>query len=117
MNRLEPVYEITEEMMELVNQDITAKDRESVIEKLNELLLRREKMIHSISEPYSLEEKQLGERLIPLNESVHKKMKRIFTNLKEEMQQMQKKKSTNQRYVNPYRNVQVMDGMYMDRKK
>lgn len=117
MNRLEPVYEITEEMMELVSNNITSKERESVIEKLNELLLQREKLLHSISEPYSMEEKQLSKRLIPLNKQVHIEMEKIFTKLKKEMKQMQKRKSSNQRYVNPYRNVQVMDGMYMDRKK
>ncbi len=44
-------------------------------------------------------------------------MNALFTELKQEMQQMKQQRKSTQSYINPYRDVQTMDGMFMDKKK
>ncbi|MFD1849016.1 flagellar protein FliT [Oceanobacillus bengalensis] len=117
MNRVRPIYELTLEMQELLDQRTPMKEREKIITKLNELVLQRGTCMDSVRSPYTEEEKQLGAQLIPLNEYVQNKMQLLFGELKVEMKQVKKQKSSNKKYVNPYQNVQIMDGMYMDKKK
>ncbi len=44
-------------------------------------------------------------------------MKYLFLALKNEMKQVQQQKKSTTSYSNPYKNVQNMDGMFLDQKK
>jgi flagellar protein FliT len=117
MNRLEPIYNLTLELNKLLDEPITAKSREVVITDLNRLLIKRGVEMENLNAPFSTEEQNLGEKLVPINEAVQRKMQVIFTDLKTEMKQVKQQKKSNQSYTNPYKSVQAMDGMFMDRKK
>jgi len=117
MNRVEKIYELTLQLDELLSQEITSKNRESIIEQLNDGLKKRGKYMEQLTPPYTDEEKGLGSKLIPLNEKIEKQMQEIFQGLKKEMKQLNKQKKSNQSYVNPYQHVQTMDGMFLDKKK
>lgn len=117
MNRLLKVQEVTIQLKELFDQDIHADNREAVIEKLNDLLEQREKDIKQLSPPYTAEENKLGEKLIPLNNEIEKKIQQIYKDLKIEMIQFKKEKKSNRSYSNPYEHVQTNDGMFLDKKK
>ena len=66
---------------------------------------------------FPLRNRSLAKKLVPINEDVQNKMQVIFTDLKTEMKQVKQQKKSNQSYTNPYKSVQTMDGMFMDRKK
>lgn len=117
MNRLQPIYDLTIELKNRLDEPISAKSREAVIIDLNRLLIKRGVEMENLSAPFSAEEQNLGEKLVPINEAVQKKMQVMFNGLKTEMKQVKKQKKSNQSYTNPYRSVQAMDGMFMDRKK
>ncbi|MFC4023848.1 flagellar protein FliT [Oceanobacillus longus] len=117
MNRVEPIYEITMKIKTLLEQDITAKSRESVIEELNDLILSRGMYMEKLKSPYTEEEKKIGKELVLINNEIQKKMQILFADLKLEMRQVKKQKKSNQSYTNPYKHVQTMDGMFMDSKK
>lgn len=116
MNKLKSVYEITVELKELLDPVITAKNREEVITRLNELIAARGEWVEQISPPYSDEEKALGEEIYSLNTKIEAKMQLIFSDLKQEMRQAQQQKKSQESYTNPYKQVQVSDGTYMDSK-
>ncbi|SET09729.1 flagellar protein FliT [Oceanobacillus limi] len=117
MNRMKDIYDITLQLNEIVNQDITAKNRQAVIEQINQLIDKRGNAMHEAKPPFSAEEKLIGEKLIPLNKDIEAKMRVIFDDLKQEMKQSKKQKKSNKTYINPYDKVQTADGMFMDRKK
>jgi len=117
MNRAQPIYDITNQMWSLLNQEITSKTREAVIEELNSLVVKRGTYMENLVSPYTDEEKQLGADLVKLNDRVQVRMQVLFTELKQEMKQMKKQKKSNQSYTNPYKSVHTIDGMFMDQKK
>ncbi|UJL45338.1 flagellar protein FliT [Virgibacillus sp. NKC19-16] len=117
MNRLESLYDITIQLKNVLDQDIIAKNRGSVIEKVNELIEKRGQLMVDLTEPYTEEEKRLGQQLVPLNEGIQASMNQLFNHLKAEMKQVKKQKKSNRTYTNPYESVQAMDGMFMDSKK
>ncbi|RDW15672.1 flagellar protein FliT [Oceanobacillus chungangensis] len=117
MNRLESIYDLTLELKKLLDEPMTAKSREAVITDLNRILIKRGVEMENINAPLSTEEQNLGKKLVPINEAVQKKMQVMFTDLKTEMKQVKQQKKSNQSYINPYKSVQAVDGMFMDRKK
>ncbi|ASN04732.1 flagellar protein FliT [Virgibacillus necropolis] len=117
MVRLKALVKITKELEEVLNQPIITKNRESVIEQINLLIEKRGKLMDSVKPPFTEEEKVMGKKLIILNESIQLKMTEVLDVLKVEMKQLKKQKKSNQNYVNPYKDVRTMDGMFMDSKK
>jgi flagellar protein FliT len=117
MNRVQTVYELTVNLQEWLNQEISEKNRAEIIEKINALVEKREEYIDALKPPYTMEEKELGKKIIPLNTEIQTKMQQLFDDLKLEMKNIRKQKKSNQSYVNPYASVQNTDGMFMDSKK
>jgi len=117
MNRVQTLYDLSEELRELLNKEITDKNRAEIIEETNELVEKREEYINALQPPYTNEEKDLGKKLIPLNTDIQEKMQKLYEALKLEMKNVRKQKKSNRSYVNPYASVRYTDGMFMDSKK
>ncbi|KPH76703.1 flagellar protein FliT [Oceanobacillus caeni] len=117
MNQLQKVFDITVEMKQILDKDISSNEREATIEQLNNLLLQREPFLERLTPPFSEQEDLLGKRLVFLNQEVQHLMDQLFSTLKTEIKQMNRQKKSNKNYTNPYHNVHVMDGMYLDKKK
>lgn len=116
MEVLEKVYELTKELTTLLEQPVTSKNRDDVMQQLNELIEERGKWMEQLSPPYSDEEMKLGNEIAKLNPKIQMKMQNLFTDLKTEMKQMQQQKKSQQFYTNPYKNVSTLDGTFLDRK-
>ncbi|MFS0674210.1 flagellar protein FliT [Ornithinibacillus sp. 179-J 7C1 HS] len=117
MNRVQPIYDITLKMQQLLPSTTTSNDRESVIEEINKLLLQRGTIMEEAKEPYTKEELETGNKLLLLNKDVEQKLNLLFQGLKAEMKQVKKQKNSNLKYTNPYDKVQTNDGMFMDKRK
>lgn len=117
MNRVQKLYELTEELRGLLSSEITDDNRAEIIEKTNELVEKREAYISALHPPYTEVEKALGEKLIPLNTEIQEKMQRLYDTLKLEIKNVKKRKKSNRSYINPYASTQNTDGMFMDSKK
>ncbi|MEN1967314.1 flagellar protein FliT [Lentibacillus sp. N15] len=117
MNRLQPLYELTNKLETLLEQEIPAKHRESIIQEINRLIAERGVLLREIHPPFTVEEKQLGEQIVASNRMIQQKMSMLFTVLKQEMKQIQQQQKSNNTYTNPYQHVQAIDGMFLDRKK
>lgn len=117
MNRLESFYEVTEILAGLLEQDITPKNREAVIWEANRLIKQRANMLYELHPPFTDEEKQIGAQIVSKNRVIQTRMHLLFTDLKQEMKQIQQKKKSNQTYMNPYGHVRPLDGMFLDSKK
>src|SRR5699024_2895641 len=117
MNRLEKLYKVTKQMEKVVNQEITAENREQVIQTINQLVEQRGLYMKDNNPPNTEEEKGTGEKLSIIKKQMQEQLDILFENLKKEMRQVKKQKKANQSYINPYQKVQAMDGMFMDQKK
>lgn len=116
MNRLTTCYELTKQLKQVLDQSITPANRESIINEVNDLVQKREKVMKQITPPFTEAEKELGKQVVLLNEPIQQKMQTIFAALKKDMQQIKKQKRSNESYTNPYEGVHTMDGMFLDNK-
>lgn len=117
MGGLERLFEVTKELEGVLNQPATPKDREALIEQVNHLIEKRGLLMENVNPPFTEREKVMGKKLVMMNETIQSKMTEVLNVLKVEMKQVKKQKASNQNYVNPYKDVRLMDGIYMDSKK
>lgn len=117
MNHLDELLKLTEQLREVLDTTITSKNREKIIEQTTKLIEIRGNHIQEIKPPFTVEEKEIGKRIIDSNVFIQKQMDSLFSDLKGEMKQIKQKKKSNRSYVNPYKSVQSFDGMFMDKKK
>ncbi|WP_152655243.1 flagellar protein FliT [Oceanobacillus sp. CFH 90083] len=117
MNRIVRIHQITESMQQLLSQDIGSHNREEVIGIFQEKMEERGQLLESIAPPYTEEEDKLGKSVVRMNQEIEKKMQYLFLALKNEMRQVQQQKKSTTSYSNPYKNIQSMDGMFLDQKK
>lgn len=117
MVRLERLYDTTMNMLSILNKlESNELERESVIEKVDQLIQQREEQIQAIKPPYSEEEIEIGQKIVRLNEEIKVKMDRIYDDVKGDMKRVKQKKELNRSYINPYGQIKTTDGMYLDSK-
>lgn len=116
MNRLEKLYQLTKQLMEVFDQEITSKNRDVIIKEIDQLIEQRGRYLKEVTPPYSKIETITGKEIVHMNKKIEKEMNVLFNGLKKEMQQIKKQKRSNQSYVDPYKNLQTIDGMFMDSK-
>lgn len=117
MNRLEPIMDVSKRLDSLLHSDEHTGDRDELISKATELIDERGVLMTSLVPPFTEEETLMGQELIPLNMRIESRMNELFDELKQEMKELKQQKRSKQQYKNPYRSVEVMDGMYVDSKK
>src|SRR5690625_4158086 len=117
MNRLDQVYHVTKKIEKMLNQSITNKNREDIIEKVTVLIEERGRIMEDLTPPFSEQEKLLGKKVVVLNEQIEKEMETLFETLKQDMRQVNKQKESSRTYINPYGNIKSTDGMYLDSKQ
>lgn len=116
MERVQKIYEKTEQLHQLLKQEITSQNRESLIVEVTKLIDERGQYMEGLTPPYTEEEQQIGQALIPMNREIEQRMNKLFNHLKSEMKQVQRQKKSNAQYKNPYKSVDTADGMFMDSK-
>src|SRR5690625_4308103 len=111
-NELKKINQLTHELLELCNKKHLMKNRAQFIEKMNEIIEQRENYNQTLAPPYTDEEIEIGQQVVKMNELITKHMLQVQKALKKEMQQMNKSKQSTQSYVNPYKDVRTIDGMF-----
>ncbi|QWC22384.1 flagellar protein FliT [Bacillus haikouensis] len=108
-------HSITKQLKEAV-EGLADVDRESIIETIEKLLAERQTLLGSIKPPFSVDEQLLGKEMMEWNQEIDRKLILLRTEIKRDMNGLTKKKSSAQRYTNPYQSLQH-DGMFYDKKK
>lgn len=107
---------LTKRLYELVLRGDKNQDRDAIIGKVESLLHEREQLLPAITPPFTEEEKQLGRKIVEMNKTIDKGLKKIKTEIQADIAGTKKKKTSAQKYVNPYESL-VTDGIYYDKKK
>ncbi|KAA0548796.1 hypothetical protein FZW96_06970 [Bacillus sp. BGMRC 2118] len=117
MSIVKQVYEVTSKLHQLLQQEETdSEKRDDVIEQIEQLLEDRQSLLDEMKGPYSDEEMQLGKQMIEYNTYIDRQLAKLRLMVQADMNKLKKQKSTNEKYVNPYKNVNF-DGMFFDKKK
>ncbi|MBM7551426.1 flagellar protein FliT [Thalassobacillus pellis] len=117
MSVLEEFYELTIQLYSKLNQKINSSNRTQLLEDINGVLSEREERIYLLTQPVTDVDKTRMKEILTLEPRIQQRLNFLFTELKMEMKNVKKQKSSNQKYTNPYKNVSGSDGMFLDKKK
>lgn len=119
MGPIEQLLSVSARLYKHLEEIPDVEGRDSYIEAINDLLEKRGQIIEllKVSEEFSLEKHQLTPHLLELDTGIKERLKNVMAVIKIDIKNLQNSKKTEQQYLNPYSNVQVMDGMYFDNKK
>lgn len=115
MSPVQAFYEATKRLLHLLESN-KPDGRDERIVLIEELLSERESLIRKIQSPYSDEEKELGKQLIQLNQKVTALLTREKTAIQKDLKQLNVKKESTNKYINPYQSLST-DGMFYDKRK
>lgn len=117
MNRMDSLYKTTKDMLEVLTENYTTVDeRTTVISKINNLLEKRSVILKEITPPYSEKEESIGKEIIKMDRTIREKMDHIYKLIQTDLRKLKQKKDTNKTYINPYKDMKTVDGMYLDNK-
>ncbi|MGD6848908.1 flagellar protein FliT [Rossellomorea aquimaris] len=108
-------YTITKQLKQALEQ-ATDENRESTIEEVESLLEKRQSVLGTINPPYTQDEQELGKQMIAWNQQIDRQLAQLRLEIKRDMNGLTKKKTSVQKYSNPYESLQY-DGMFYDKKK
>ncbi|WP_064093076.1 hypothetical protein [Rossellomorea aquimaris] len=107
-------HSITKELKEVIEQGNESRDAK--IERIEALLEKRQSLLGSLNPPFSEEEQALGKQMMTWNKEIDSKLVQIRAEVKRDMNGLSKKKTSAQKYNNPYESMQF-DGVFYDKKK
>lgn len=119
MEQLQQLLQISAKLYEQLVKDPEESVRDEFIEELHTLLDQRAELIEQVASSgfsYNAEDKA-HRTLFELDKGIRNRLERVMGSIKEDMKNLQNAKKNEQQYTNPYGHVQVMDGMYYDKKK
>ena len=117
MSAFEQVYQLSEQLYQLVLKPLAKDARDERIEQITSLLEKREQLLPKVQPPFTSEEKELFQQIRTWNDVITAKFTELKVQIQQDMIQTKKSKKTSQQYVNPYQNVSTSDGMFYDKRK
>ncbi|SDC58348.1 flagellar protein FliT [Pelagirhabdus alkalitolerans] len=117
MRPLDQLKTITDSLENLVNKPVSSKDRDIVIEQIQDKLTQRQKVIDQLKTPQTDDDKKLGQDILKKDRVIQEKVQELLLDVKKDMNKHKKHKNTSTKYLNPYQHVSVKDGSYWDKKK
>nr|WP_251025709.1 flagellar protein FliT [Bacillus sp. ISL-47] len=94
----------------------TTIDRDKKISEVEVLLEKRQLTMANMAPPYTEVEKELGAKLIKLNEKATQLMQREKLFIQKDIKDLSVKKESSNKYINPYQSM-ATDGMFYDKRK
>ncbi|MGD6842954.1 hypothetical protein ACQCVH_10600 [Bacillus infantis] len=108
-------YDATEKLFQVCQQSFEESGRNSVIKEIEALLSERDSLLQNIKPPFSSEELVMGKQINEWNQTIDKRLEILFSLVKADIQQTQKKKTNMVKYSNPYEGHQL-DGVFYDKR-
>lgn len=116
MSAVQALYDITKQLAEQLQKNVAKSERDSYIEQLQNILEKREDLIENVKPPYTTNEKKLGTEIVEMNKEISMQLTKVKKEVQYDILQLKKKKSSNNKYVNPYQSLSI-DGMFYDKRK
>ena len=96
----------------------TEEQRDEYIEKIHQMLDERGILIEKMhNDGFQLDlVKKSHAMLAELDKGIRERLAKVMQSVQADLKDLQNAKKSEQQYMNPYANVQVMDGRYYDKK-
>ncbi|MFS0595436.1 flagellar protein FliT [Peribacillus sp. S4] len=107
-------HDLTAELLAVL-EDRTITERDVKIERVTKLIDRRDGLLSQIKPPFTGEEQQMGRAVLLLNQRVNHLLKLQKQEIQRDIQEMNKKKKSSNKYTNPYESLSV-DGVFYDKR-
>ncbi|ASS94852.1 hypothetical protein [Peribacillus simplex] len=107
-------HDLTAELLAVL-EDRTITERDDKIERVTQLIDQRDGLLSRIKLPLTVEEQQLGRATVLLNQQVDHLLKLQKQEIQRDIQEINKKKQSSNKYTNPYESLSV-DGMFYDKR-
>lgn len=115
MEPVKALYNISKQLMVILQDSIIPDQREQSITEINRLLELRESFIKQIVPPYTDEQKELGKVIVKYNLIIDKELKKLKQTISSDIRQLKQQKQRKKIYENPYQSLSV-DGMFLDKR-
>lgn len=112
---IQAFHDLTAELLAVLEDRMIA-EREDKIERITELIDRRDEVIAQIKPPFTAAEQQVGRRTMLLNQQVDSLLKLQKQEIQRDILEINKKKNSSNKYMNPYESLSI-DGMFYDKRK
>jgi flagellar protein FliT len=115
MNAVQACNLLSEELITAL-QKVTTENRDKAIEKIQELLSKREQLLPMIKPPFTDQEALVGKKLIQQQNVLDRLLIKVKLEIQRDINGLSKKRTSMKRYINPYQNMQT-DGFFYDKRK
>lgn len=117
MKKLDELNRVTQKLAQLLEQPVTVKNRDQMLNEINQFLDQRENLLKDIKPPYSETDAKTAQSIMEKDKEIQLKLDHLFLELKSELRDVKRQKSSSEKYLDPYRHVASNDGTYWDKKK
>jgi flagellar protein FliT len=114
VSSIKQFYKLTTELIQFLEK--SEEERDEKITHVEDLLNQREYIMKDINPPYTTEERELGKEIVKLNTKLARLLQDEKASVQKDIKDLQIKKNSNTRYVNPYQSLST-DGMFYDKRK
>jgi flagellar protein FliT len=114
VNQVQPIYDYTVKLIDFF-ENRTEMDRDHKIQQIQEILKLRETAINDLNGVYTDQEKELGAKLINLDRTLRKLLEREKIFIQKDIKDLQARKESSQKYVNPYEGIPT-GGVFYDKR-
>ena len=119
MKQIQQVLQASAQLFSLLGNTPKVEERDQFIEMIHQKLEERQVAIDELVAVGFVfdENNKMHVTLQELDKGIQERLSKVLLDIKVDLKNLQVSKKNEQQYVTPYSNVQVMDGMYYDKKK
>ena len=119
MDNTQLLLQVSAKLYNELTEIPSGENRDEFIQSINDLLEERGQIIEQLKkENFIYDDQSKAHRMLKeLNEGILKRLHKVKSAVQDDMKTLQNAKKNEKKYMNPYSNVQVMDGRYYDKKK
>ncbi|MBD8025397.1 flagellar protein FliT [Ureibacillus sp. Re31] len=119
MDTIQQLLQISAKLLKHLTKLPKGEERSKFIDEINTLLDERGVIIERLrQEGFQMDPtNKLHTTLAELDNGIRTRLDEMMKLVKQDMKDLQQSKKHEKQYINPYASVQVMDGMYYDKKK
>ncbi|MCM3162329.1 flagellar protein FliT [Metabacillus litoralis] len=116
MDAVKKLYEVSAELLSLLEKGATSEERDEFIHQIEAYLEDREKLIKATQPPYTTEQKTIGMQLIEVNKKIDQKLTIFKNEIQSDLRKLQNNKVSQEKYHDPYQ-TDTISGLFYDKRK
>lgn len=119
MENIQQLLQVSAKLFQHLSKLPEEEQRDSYIVRANSLLDERGIVMEKLQQKgFKIDKQQKSHvMLIELDKGIRERLNNLMKVIQNDLKDLQNSKKSEQQYMNPYANVQVMDGRYYDKKK